>query len=193
MEVNLSTPVARDSPFGRNFCSAELPTGVQWAHASRIKRASFVDERIFFLIFISDEKGLWGEGVSNLERGVHLLLWACQSCRQSFVSITHSAGICFSSGISQFVGLLASGWWFLHRFSSFLFRQIYCRHSAAEARRTFCNETVKIGFMFWIFRSHFCVVLRRQWYCLFRRVFFECWQKSGLETCFLPRHLFSFW
>jgi len=44
---------------------------------------------ISYLIFISDDKDLRREGVSNLKTGIHLLLWAYQSCRQSFVSITH--------------------------------------------------------------------------------------------------------
>lgn len=68
--------------------------------------------------------------MSNLDRRIHLLLWAYQSGRHTDTGSEHnaqSAGICFSSGISQFAGLLASGWWFLHPFSSFLLGRIYCR------------------------------------------------------------------
>ena len=51
LELNLSTPVIRDSPFGRNICSAEQPAGVQRTYASQIKRASCVAVMNFLFNF----------------------------------------------------------------------------------------------------------------------------------------------
>jgi hypothetical protein len=169
--VSLSTPVIRDSPLGRSYCSS----GAASWHVMDTYLADEKSQLCFVKNFLSNlYRSAWGEG--------DLLLYSILK-----LHVVQSYGPpVLPSGISQVCRLAAASCWYLHPFSSFSRSLLCCRHDGVDnavclllgfSEAIFAQRFADVGtvcsllwissvgwhLLVWILRHLFDV--REEWFC----------------------------